>query len=381
MGEIPLSSVPFQVIRKNVMRVDQSERDKLRDAFIALNDSKKGFVFPGNRDDKPFTGGVSYWFKQDEIHHATHVHRGPAFLTWHRELCNRFERLLRIADETVSLHYWDWNDDPQVLFNEQFMGSSQGEAGEPWIAGGFYNPYPIGDNYRGKESSSSSSQLSSMRGNHDNPADPPITITRQKKTGSLRDFITKENQDKFYTDKEIIESDNYSQMRLKLEHVHDYAHVYIGGTIGNPHTAFRDPFVFLIHSNVDRLFAAWQLRKGKEYQHRVMPALVYGDETNTVAMGSTSPFIVVGIRTMLSPWCGIGYPYGSNKNTALGEKEEPGVLDVRPWTYPENWHRDPNIEYEKPKNSLHPSVVIPQNYDDFPEGFEYDMSRLEEQKE
>jgi len=36
------------------------------------------------------------------------------------------------------------------------------------------------------------------------------------------------------------------------------AHGFIGGTIGNPHTSFRDPFVFLLHSNVDRLFAMWQ---------------------------------------------------------------------------------------------------------------------------
>lgn len=36
-------------------------------------------AFPGNRND-PIPGGVTYWFKQDEIHAATHVHQGPAFL-------------------------------------------------------------------------------------------------------------------------------------------------------------------------------------------------------------------------------------------------------------------------------------------------------------
>jgi hypothetical protein len=157
-------------------------------------------------------------------------------------------------------------------------------------------------------------------------------------------------------------------MRLRLEHVHNYAHNYIGGSIGDPHTAFRDPFIFLLHSNVDRLFAAWQLRKGEELEDRLDPEKVYGYETNTEAKGSTSPFIIVGIKTMLSPWCGIGYPYTIS---TLGEREEPGVNDVRPWAYPENWHRNPNRPHEKPKNSLDPSIVVPRLYDKFPDGFEY----------
>ena len=35
-----------------------------------------------------------------------------------------------MADKTTSLHYWDWNDNPDKLFNEQFMGNPHGEAGE-----------------------------------------------------------------------------------------------------------------------------------------------------------------------------------------------------------------------------------------------------------
>jgi Common central domain of tyrosinase len=57
-------------------------------------------------------GGVSHWFKQDEIHDSTHVHFCPAFLPWHRELVNRFEAMLREIDPQLSLHYWDWTQDP-----------------------------------------------------------------------------------------------------------------------------------------------------------------------------------------------------------------------------------------------------------------------------
>jgi hypothetical protein len=98
--------------RKNVSKLTDKEREAFREAFVALNKDPT-LRFPGSRDDKPFVGSVSFWFKQDEIHQATHVHGGPAFLTWHRELLNRFERLLIEADASVSLHYWDWNEDPE----------------------------------------------------------------------------------------------------------------------------------------------------------------------------------------------------------------------------------------------------------------------------
>lgn len=61
-------------IRRNIMSVSQQERDRFRDAIIALNNK----FFPGSRNDFP-AGRVSYWFKQDEIHQATHVHGTPAF--------------------------------------------------------------------------------------------------------------------------------------------------------------------------------------------------------------------------------------------------------------------------------------------------------------
>jgi hypothetical protein len=63
-------------------------------------------------DRRMYADGVSFWDKQDQIHQATHVHGGPAFIPWHRELVNRYEALLKEVDPTVALHYWDWRTDP-----------------------------------------------------------------------------------------------------------------------------------------------------------------------------------------------------------------------------------------------------------------------------
>lgn len=56
-------------------------------------------------------------FKQDEIHKITHVHGGAEFLPWHREVVNRCEDQLRVIDPRLSLHYWDWTDDPRSIQN------------------------------------------------------------------------------------------------------------------------------------------------------------------------------------------------------------------------------------------------------------------------
>src|SRR6266568_9070222 len=94
-------------IRRNVAKISQQERDRLRDAFLALDTSK---FYPD---------GVSIWDKQEDIHKNGHaggadVHAGPAFLAWHRELCNRLESAIREVDPELSLHYWDWTTDPRA---------------------------------------------------------------------------------------------------------------------------------------------------------------------------------------------------------------------------------------------------------------------------
>src|SRR5712692_2767398 len=168
-------------IRRNIAQVDPSERALLRDAFIELNRR----FFPGTRTDTP-PGGVTWWFKQDEIHQATHVHGGPEFIPWHRELVNRFEAMLRQINPQLSMHYWDWTQDPRSisdanlgggttgtlnLFTPAFMGYGGSttqvigppwqNVAAPWRTDGFYVPTASPD-----------------RDSSGNPADPPKAVNR-----------------------------------------------------------------------------------------------------------------------------------------------------------------------------------------------------------
>jgi Common central domain of tyrosinase len=133
-------------IRRNAATVSPEERKLLRDAFRAL-------------DAAPFrySDGITYWDKQEDVHKDAHeagqdVHRGPAFLPWHRVICGKVESLLRQVDPRLSLHYWDWSTDPRAspdgnggivnLMTPDFMGDdgSQGINRLPADGGGDVGP-------------------------------------------------------------------------------------------------------------------------------------------------------------------------------------------------------------------------------------------------
>jgi hypothetical protein len=340
-------------VRRNVAKIPKEERDLLRDAIIAMH---KEFHFSGGRNDIP-AGGVSYWFMQDNIHQGTHVHGGPAFLTWHRELCNRFEDLLREYDKRVSLHYWDCNYDPTKipngngnfinLFTNDFMGNSDGtvnngDAGEPWLSAGFYNPNITDDKYRSDDETDIA---------HSNPYDPPKNLRRAKKNGPPN-FNTPIGE---ITDDRIINAKTYKEMREMLEISHNICHNYIGGNLRDGHISFRDPFVFLLHSNVDRLFAMWQYQNAKE---RLNPQTVYGEETNSTSfIDPEDGEVKVGIVSLLAPWAG----YNEPPSVPAVENLPPRSKWVRPWAPPENLHII--NRFQNVKTSKHISVVIPRKYD------------------
>ena len=295
-------------IRRNVATVDPAERALLRIAIIELNRR----FFPGTRTD-PIPGRVSWWFKQDEIHQATHVHKGPAFLPWHRELTNRLEAMLRSINPQLSLHYWDWTQDPRAipganlgggvtgtlnLFTPDFLGyggPTLAPIGEPWLTAGFYVPAANPD----------------RDGPGGNAADPPKSVNR-------RVFGSPASR---ADDTAIVNAVNYPAMRALIEPVHDNMHIFATGV--NAHIAFRDPYVYFLHSNVDRLFALWQTDPA--HPERLNPATIYGTESIDSSLNSN-----------MTPWSGT-------------------PATVRPWASPENEKSN--------KSCKDPSVITPPRYD------------------
>ena len=395
-------------IRRSIATVDKKERDLLVDAIMQLNHVY--FSPSGSRSDFP-AGHVSKWFKQDEIHQGSHVHQCPGFLPWHREMLNRFEALLRSIHPELSLHYWDWNFDPSNipdgtghsinLFNSDFMGNAEGSinggsAGEPLLSAGFYllnpnDPDPADGRFRHDVSpvclvrpSADPSTFSYPTTPHYNPADPPKILTRDKRPGpppvglTLKDPFGINTPDGsldwtpvpkgtpfpatyWPTDNELVDAPTWKSFNSLMQgfpdntgNSHGLAHTYIGGTLFDAHTSFRDPFVFLMHSNIDRLWAMWQLRIPAV---RLKPEQVYGDQGMTRGSGDVEDEGFAnranwGILSPLEPWSGYD-----------AQTEETGrVAHVWPmctWFTPEN---EQNLPGNK-KNSKDISVVTPPKYD------------------
>lgn len=280
-------------IRRNFAKVSAEERQRFLCALLALDTTK---LYPD---------GVTYWDKQEDIHKDAHsagqdVHTGPAFLPWHRELCNRFEALLREVDPALSLHYWDWTTDQRQspdghggvvnMFSPSFMGNANGDAG-----------YPLQDFESSEGAGHPKVWRSLIAGNPAVASDQAIATTGNN----------------------LPTAQQYNAMDGALKIAHGYAHSsYIRGTIGNPHFSFHDPFVFLLHSNVDKIWTLWQTAQG--HPERLDPNQVYGNQG-----GSAS------INANLEPWSG-GTP-------------------LRPWAPPEN--------QGSPHTSKAPFIVAPPVYD------------------
>ncbi|MFE6869765.1 tyrosinase family protein [Kitasatospora sp. NPDC057692] len=276
--------------------MSQAERDRLIAAILQLDTAKF------------FGDGVSYWDKQEDIHKDAHlagvnVHAGPGFVPWHRELVNRFEALIREVDPDLSLHYWDWSVDPRStadgranLFTSSFMGSASGDAGPPLA------------DFESTEG-----------GGHTH-------IWRQVNGGSPSLGTTTS-----VSDNAIVTASTWKVFNSLIQQAHSDAHGYIGGTLTQAHFSFHDPFVFLLHSNVDRLFAMWQTQAG--HPDRLDPATVYQEDTGDP-----------GLNGPVEPWAG---------NAAAPS------LQLRPWAPPEN--------QQVVKTYKDPSIVAPPCYDTVPQ--------------
>jgi len=256
-------------IRRNIALVSDTERTRFINAILKMDTAKT------------FADGVSYWDKQEEIHkngHATGlaVHGGIEFIPWHRALCNHFEDLLREVDPELSLHYWDWTTDPRVaasggaaLFTDVFMDNANAEVSH------------LLQNFESTEG-----------GSH-----PKIW----RNVGATA--VKGDGTPNLQNDADMLNGANdFATIASRLTSAHDNtAHSYIGGTISQPHYSFHDPFVFLLHSNLDRLWAKWQTDPA--HPERLTPAGAFSgvspSDASSLANDNVDPWAG---GTGLEPW-------------------------------------------------------------------------------
>ncbi len=206
-------------VRKNADTLDDGERDRFLAALIKLNQASLGTYLE-----------IRNMHRSQGSYFQAHGDRG--FLPWHRIYLLDLERALQAHDASVALPYWRFDEASTRVFHQDFMGATF--EGSP-AAFGSSNPL---DNW-----------------NLDGGAiDREIMPGGADPSAGLSHLLSNDD---------VIElAPDYALFCRPVErNPHDGAHVNFSGSLDNPSTAPRDPLFFLLHCNVDRLWAQWQWRR------------------------------------------------------------------------------------------------------------------------
>ena len=218
-------TVPLMVrVRKNANKLKPAERDRFLLALAKLNST---------------TLAASAYQALRNMHVATasgEEHGGPHFLPWHRMYLLDLERALQAIDPSVSLHYWRFDQPAPNVFTPFFMGETKRR--------------PLSADFVVID-----------------PTNPLVAWVTDSDAGILRAsiFDTKTEAAPGLPGFELLDQAqtlalglDYFAFRVMEGTPHGAAHVSFNGWISEIPTAPKDPLFFMLHSNVDRLWALWQ---------------------------------------------------------------------------------------------------------------------------
>ncbi|MCB0648182.1 MAG: tyrosinase family protein [Saprospiraceae bacterium] len=263
-------------IRKNVKFLTAAEREDFVKACVLM---KADIVNPG----APAVDQYSKWDEYVAVHRMIQSGIAPggvsvnfghggsgsfSFLSWHRYFLYLFEKDLQSYVPGVMLHYWDWSD-PSSVMTDTFLGPNGNAANNNVIERGYFafdrpgtgantTPlpawYPAGLNGWRMPAMFPSNFVGGLKRRTQNVSLLP----------SVNDIRT------------TLGRSNYSSFQNTLEsgaglasgnQMHNGMHGWIGGGtstanqghMSSPSVSPFDPFFYLHHCNIDRLWAMWQM--------------------------------------------------------------------------------------------------------------------------
>lgn len=275
VGTTLVGSVRCMVrVRKNANRLTPAERDRFVAAFAQLNNQGLGRF----TDFRDMHTNVS----------SPQAHGAPGFLPWHRAYLLDLERELQAIDPSVSLPYWRFDQPAPNLFTRDFLGVSDS---------------------LGTVQFSPTNPLQFWR------TDGVQGINRRPF------FNTSTGAPSLRTEAQTLAiGTTFSAFRSMEGNPHGSAHVSFGGFISSIGTAARDPLFFLLHCNVDRLWAKWQRVNG-----RFDPSLAASYDSTPSPVGHNLP-------DTMWPWNGI--TGGTRPPTAPGGAMAPSPSATAPGPQP-----------------------------------------------
>lgn len=260
-GTTLVGSTPVMVrVRKNANRLTAGERNRFIAAFAQLNNQGSG-RFQDFRD-------------MHTVVSSPQAHFEAGFLPWHRTYLLDLERELQAIDPSVALPYWRFDQAAPNLFNLDFLGQADSLGAVQFSATNplqFWATDGVIPGIRRRPLFNPTSGFPSLRSE-------AVTL------GLGAD---------------------YADFRDMEGNPHGLAHTSFGGSIQSIGTAAKDPLFFLLHCNVDRLWAKWQRQNS-----RFNPAVA--------ASYDTQPGNPVGHRLGDTMWPWNGITGGQRPPTAPG---------------------------------------------------------------
>jgi Common central domain of tyrosinase/Polyphenol oxidase middle domain len=184
------------------------------------------------------------------------------FFSWHRMYLYYFERILRAAsgDPNLALPYWNYTDDPNVADPGQrqlplAFRQPAVECGSPptsWDTTPNCNPLFVSNRGPGINAGTTFLQPGAVDYSR------AFTCTNFEAPGG-----TMCSSSFGFGGGGISQPAHFDGAYGALELTpHNAVHVGVGGWMGDPDFAARDPIFFLHHANVDRLWSHWLARGG-----------------------------------------------------------------------------------------------------------------------
>jgi tyrosinase len=211
-------------VRKDANELGAAERDRFTTALAKLNDQGAG-LFQNFRDmhRQPLA--------------LNQAHGAPGFLSWHRAYLLDLERELQRIDPSVTLPYWRFDRPAPRLFAADFLGRTGPFGDVIFSATNLLRQW----NTDGAPGISRRPQFN-VQNSGAFVSDDGTTLAMG---GLPPDAIFDTGTD----------SGGFDEMEGDP---HGFAHTSFAGWIRSTGTAPRDPLFFLLHCNVDRLWALWQ---------------------------------------------------------------------------------------------------------------------------
>lgn len=320
-------------IRKNAKFLSPAERENFVKACVLM---KADIVNPSDAAESQYSVWDEYVAIHDMIQNAIapgspivnfgHGSSGSySFLSWHRYFLYQFEKDLQSYVPGVMLPYWDWLD-PASIMTDTFLGPNGTVATGNVIQQGYFafnkpgtgsntTPLPawwpaglVGWRLPGMFS------LSFVGGLRRRTAG----VASLPSISDIREALAKTTYPAFQN---ALESGGGLSSGNQM---HNGLHEWTGGPGGHmtsPYVSPFDPFFYLHHCNIDRLWAMWQMD---------------GHQTEYPTSGGTTNH---HRNDIMYPWTGAAAGYGTNSPiasdipmpdySAVGAKRNVDTLDFR----------------------------------------------------